>query len=695
MTEQTPPAAPAPSAADPSQVPPLEAIDLFERNMRFFARALPSLYQGFLTYKPTKQLLWYPDGEVNVRGPNGLMYPTGGRAENEAQAKKAMLSPQQIVIGGASTIPEAPRLFSKKRRAALPTFDWPTQYYDDRDQDAHSDDFLVDVFDYLESNGIKLSTLPKVQNPYFVVLYGMGLGTDLLQILEYHRPRVLLLCEIDIDLVYFSCFLMDWEKLYRTAESWGGKVLLNMALSAVEIYRTVAGTVAAECNLAIDGMISYVHTPCEAPLRIAAAEFHTQRTAQFASFFGFIVDEINMMKNTFRNLQSGTRRVLGHVSESCKLPVIVVASGPSVTASLDFIRENKDRAIIISCGSALRILTRAGIKPDFHCNLERAKEVYDMHVELQKETDLSDIYAVMTTTVWPGIDSFFKDTIYFFRAPLSPVGVFVDRDDEILNHEGPTVTNTAFSLAMRLQAPEVYLCGVDLGSADPKRTTRNPDAWGVTPRELTIPVRGNYGTTVFTDQTLVRQRLNLEEQIRLATGQASQTKVYNLSNGVRIDGAMPARPGYVRMAQPVVEKAEHLTALVQQFPVYTRERFETAWLSSEVRDGVQELIKFLTESLVKADDWDHTLMHALDQVNQYSHLSFRRQYARRLLRGSLTTMSQTFQSVLNRLEDQSRRKEVFNTLRNLYLDMLERAEREAYGLADELEAEDGAFGVMI
>ena len=55
----------------------------------------------------------------------------------------------------------------------------------------------------------------------------------------------------------------------------------------------------------------------------------------------------------------------------------VIGSGPSLDELLPIIEAHKDRAVIISCGTALTVLARKGIKPDFHVEIERTDLTYE------------------------------------------------------------------------------------------------------------------------------------------------------------------------------------------------------------------------------------------------------------------------------------------------------------------------------
>jgi len=667
-----------------------EAKALHEKNMAFFEKQFPGLYKTMKSFVPKAELQWLDNGDVNIRNGNVFTYKSGAIADSQSQVKVFLAKPSRVVFAK----PES--LFDEVEGASRPVegeYQFLTQKYDDRNTDDHSEVFTRKVSQLIREKGVSLSNvITHEKQAYYLVSYGLGLGFHLGPLLDHYDPEVLIILESDAEMLYHSTFTLDWEPLFKRMNDNKKKLRFILEPDATIMLQKLNGTVQGECLLGLDGVLSFMHLNSPA-LGVVFSEFNSPKTANLASFIGFVVDEYNMMKNSFRNLRAGTKRVLNMVRKRANVPVIIVGSGPSLEENIEFLKSVQDRAIIISSGSSIAALLKSGITPDFHTVLERAKAVYDRHAEAAKEFDLSGIHVVLTTTIWPGIDAFFKDVIYFFRPALSPLGVFCKETAEILNGEGPQVTNTSFAFSRRLGFSEYYMLGIDLGAADPSHP-RAEKAWispGVKQRNLHIPVRGNFGRTVFTDRSLIQQRQTIENQLRSLSG----GPVFNLSGGVRIAGAAPKRPQEIELKPLTVDKKQLVQELVEQFPVYTRERFIGAWESSGVRENVAEMISSMVSALEKSERWDNRLLKQIEDINSYLNKSLRKQYAPRLLRGSLLRMCMYVNAVFLRLVELDREKELFESVRETFIQTLRDIELEAYALADELENEDEYFGVRM
>jgi hypothetical protein len=492
------------------------------------------------------------------------------------------------------------------------------------------------------------------------------------------------LADLDVDGIYMTTFFVDWQELTEVMKDLDCALQFTINKNPEHLHEGVKGCIVGNSLMGLDGLCAYMDNDTPG-LKQAYYRLMDQKSANMASFVGFLTDEFNMMKNSFRNLKSGNKRILNQCKKKLDKPVLIVGSGPSLEDGIEHVKRLKDSFVIISSGSSMKVLLTHGIVPDFHCNLERSSTIYTRHVELKEEGfDLSNTYAVMTTTIWPGVDSFFKDTVYFIRPALSPVGVFADNLEQVMYNEGPQVTNTAVSFSRRLAAKELYLLGVDLGTSDPNRP-RAGEAWkGMRPRNLSIPVRGNKGKTVFTDMQLLQQKDTLQGQIRKLVEVGG--KCINLGHGAKVLGAQAEDIEKLELP-PISDKAQLVKELFEQFPIYTREKFYTNWNSAVVRESVARFVnRFI--AFLNTPGWTSSMIKNLEDLCQYMNKPIREQYPPRLIRGSLLRIMMHANSTVQRAKTEDDKERIIVLCKELVEKHLRRIEMEAYGLADELESED-------
>lgn len=141
------------------------------------------------------------------------------------------------------------------------------------------------------------------------------------------------------------------------------------------------------------------------------------------------------------------------------VPAIVVAAGPSLHRSLDFIRRNRDRAVVVAVDTSYRILMEHGIEPHF-CIVVDPQVINARYFEgtLPARTVL-----IADPTVHPSV---FR--LYRGRVAMTGVAFELMKWIERLSGEkgeithGGSVSTNAYDFARRLGADPVYLVGQDL-----------------------------------------------------------------------------------------------------------------------------------------------------------------------------------------------------------------------------------------
>jgi hypothetical protein len=258
---------------------------------------------------------------------------------------------------------------------------------------------------------------------------------------------------------------------------------------------------------------------------------------------GFFEDEIEMVRNCARNLE----RWPFHLVESRpfreqKVPVFILGAGPSIDKDFPEIRKLRDRVIVISCGTALGILLKNGIRPDLHCELERGELTYTILSSVHDEYGFEGITLIASTTIDPRVSELFDKRWYFFRAGLSPT-TLLKSERKPLTGADPLVCNAAFAAAAYLGFTQIYLFGIDLAQKQSGRhhakdsvyfKEEHTDLDEMYVKRFDREVPGNFGGTVetFWAFDMGRQMLSQVQRIR-------RTNLVNCSDGAKIYGAKP------------------------------------------------------------------------------------------------------------------------------------------------------------
>lgn len=290
--------------------------------------------------------------------------------------------------------------------------------------------------------------------------------------------------------------------------------------------------------------------------------------------------------------------------------IAVVGSGPSLENDIPWLKKNRSRLIIIAVHSSVRVLRKHGIKPDFQATLDT--EMLDDLPKLQLDTEVPFIVYYKAD---PRALKDFKTVLMVHENGKANVVRFNKR----VTYTHPTSGNLAVSVALHFQASETYLFGLDLGFRDAARShatgTWHDDDDGAGHGDAawrdSVGAKANFEDSqglIYTHSYYNYSRTAVETAIKTLTDGG---KVFNCSDGVRIEGAEPCRSAEVEL--PAYRNRQKDMAAIQAAFVRGREGvWEPYPLSGET------LLKEMSEALldavtIKRPDW-LSFAAALDQA---------------------------------------------------------------------------------
>jgi hypothetical protein len=127
------------------------------------------------------------------------------------------------------------------------------------------------------------------------------------------------------------------------------------------------------------------------------------------------------------------------------------------------LKQHQNDGVIIACGSAITVLIKHGVIPDFHILQERTWN-REIMLRYASEATFSKITAFKLNVIETSLDDLYKDVLIFQKAK-DPGSCLLDlQKHPVSTSVNPTVTNAGISFAASLGAKNVYLFGVDYGS---------------------------------------------------------------------------------------------------------------------------------------------------------------------------------------------------------------------------------------
>lgn len=426
---------------------------------------------------------------------------------------------------------------------------------------------LVELTDYLEAEGMQddVRSTPVVDVGYLFV-FGIGLGYHIPILIEETTARHVVLIEPIAEFALHSLSAIDWEAVFERATERGIEIHFILETRPDEIVAEIEEVLYSGGITFLDGSYYCPHyyswTLKETFLLLQ------ERLKHFYISFGFFEDELEMIKNCYVNMRDHSFRLIeGKPHLRQDFPIFIIGSGPSLDRDLPHIRKWRENAILMSCGTALRILLKNDIRPDLHVENERVRIVPEILGDCRRDFGLDGITLIATTTANPQIAGLFDKRWYFFRDALSPTDIFDTGTDSVKNAD-PLVTNAGFSIATLLGFQNVYFFGVDCGQKEvglhhskdaiyyQKKHVHLDEQYRKRPDRV-LP--GNFGGEVksFWAYDLGRRMLGEVQAKR-------RVNLYNCSDGAAIAGATPRIGAAVDLSEFPPDHARILDRLERQ-----------------------------------------------------------------------------------------------------------------------------------
>lgn len=523
-------------------------------------------------------------------------------------------------------------------------------------------------------------------------IFGVGLGYHLGYLYERCKIGTLFLFEPDLDLFYASLFCFDWAPLltYLHQENLGLHILLGQ--DEETIVKDFAAAIHSRGSFLIANafiMWGYQNEKIRKLIEKVQQEYYL-----LVMGWGFFDDNLIALSHTINNieravpfLKKGGRIPSGY----SRTPVFIIANGPSLDEAISVIEKNKDKAIIISCGSAISALQKVGIKPDIHVETERTKIVYDFLINLNDPDYLRDVLFLSTDVIHPDCASLFNRSVLAFKLSEPGVALYHNYFPHLnacaaLGGVNPLVGNIGVSAPIHLGFKNLYLFGLDNGykhkghhHSKLSSYYNNEESAGALGEMMygdsLWQREGNFGGTIIsnamfdTSRRVIEQVLAANEDIRC----------FNCSDGAKIEKARALPSAEISLSMPVDKSAllGEIVALCAPIPLCKQD-------FSSLLDV--EFFNIFIDKMVAEWQQDFTSRNEINQLmlRNFGYLAqisaTRQQHISQTMIGSMNYVFTLLSSILYSFEGEEETLALMKPAIELWLEFLAKA-REMYPMA--------------
>ncbi|MFY8300284.1 6-hydroxymethylpterin diphosphokinase MptE-like protein [Pseudoalteromonas sp. SS15] len=524
----------------------------FFSNLLLLKQVMPSLYNEFNGYTPTGDAISVAqDGSINLINNGQLVYPTCPEAFAKKQVEEFLNKPDyfRYQIGH-----QEDDVICFKHAALLKSI-----------YNVRVDEVGNDVGN--PANEARLD---------FVCMLGGGLGYQIDALFAEKDILNFMLFEPSKDTFFALLHCLELKPLFEHCTSKGGQFSIRIGGSADGFINEVSKLFFEQGHFNLSRVLFFTHYTSETILN--TIKRMKEIGHRWSDGWGFMEDEIIGTTHTLSNLYSkfpvlkNKKQFHNPIKDK---PVFICANGPSLDLAIDFLKENQDKVIIVSAGTALKALLVNDIKPDIHIEMERTAGLLDW-VEVVERTEnikynLSDLRIVALNTVYTGIFKKFKSACLLAKVNDAGGRLINALDEKIMftypDNSNPSVSNTALAVVGELGFKNIYLCGTDFGfiSEDKHHSKhsiyfdedfKHKDLVKNNMRS-NLEVKGNFREKVLSTNLFDSSKGNIELYIQ----QNPELKVKNTSDGAFIRLTTPVRIQDIAIDDCLDSKDMHLEKL--------------------------------------------------------------------------------------------------------------------------------------
>ncbi|GGW73480.1 6-hydroxymethylpterin diphosphokinase MptE-like protein [Alteromonas halophila] len=655
----------------PTWMPPVQRSDWktqyldqvrFDKNMAAFRQFFPDIYTSFKDYTP---LNWQPlankAGEVNVFHRKSLAH---------LYSQTPVLDGEDIFSNYAAH-PNRNSLIIQRTTGKLRRY----LHYQ----------FVQEAVAVLKNLEESKGRLP--DNIETLILFGMGAGYQLTPLMASRNIDALFICEPNRDFFYASLYAIDWSSVLTSLDEREGRAYINIGDDGTHLADDLLKVFdAMGVHLLANAYFYRGHYNERLNPALKQLHEHLRLIISMQFYYDHSKYAINHSRKAVENQ---VPFLLAHphtqlTEEHKDVPVFIVGNGPSLDGLFPVLKENADRAIIISCGTALQSLYRQGITPDFHAEVEMNRSTCDWVGRVGDPSYLKKIRLLSWSAVHPDLSDMFHSSYLVFKngeAPTQAIGSMYGRLPlSSLLYAYPTVSNLAASFASQFGFAQYYLFGTDLGFVDDQYHHSKSSGYYLeqgkqlvdyTKMNYTrLQVEGNLRPVVFTKQEFKISCRILGKVFTRVSGD-----VYNLNDGAKIEGTQSLHPDNVLILSTPGQKTSTLDHVLDAcfttfVPEDFNQRFESFYPHQKTLDDFQALIALASDN-PDAVDSPETLIEAhramLREARQDQPTMFWL-----LMKGTLELMN----SIINKIqvvENKAQRTQSMQRLLDAWQSFLEQA----------------------
>lgn len=532
-----------------------------ENNLRFFEHYYPEIYRYFVNFqhKRSEVVLSNTEDEVDLYLDGQSLYQGKGnaRAKQGVELFKNTFAEHKILT---SQPPPWPGIYRHPRFA-------------------HSAVDRIARLSPLKKDQFKGYPIPNFYP--LVVFQGVGLGYQIEELIKSDRVENAIILEPEEEIFGASLLTIDWKAICSHFNKPGRSI------------RFIIGTDSTESNLwpiLMHNLMLY--TPIFPimnlfindrgdPVMDAVAKRLNREAMASLSTWGHYDDELRQINNALHAFHLGIKIIPSTHSVKSKIPVLIIGSGPSIDERIEDVKKVREKSIVVSAGSGIKVLLANDIYPDFHVELESDYFTHQV-INSYDHKKLKNIRLIAASQICPLTWQLFGESRLYFKKE-NPIGSMFGTPDSTISLGAPSCTNAAIALCAQLGLENLYFFGTDFGFTEhenhhSKKSVYSENSNQIISEKLkrstsetfkkknTFLVPGVKGSFIHTTPFYFTSKRLVENLIISTRKTSPNCQFYNCADGAEIEGAeWMSRESFLKKVCINTSKEERLRVINKIF----------------------------------------------------------------------------------------------------------------------------------
>lgn len=356
------------------------------------------------------------------------------------------------------------------------------------------------------------------------VIFGMGLGYHVYEILNRYRNAMVMVYESNIYILKLAFSYTDWSSYIKE-----GRLQIIFDTDVKSLITKLGDDMHKDC----DNSEFLIHYPT---IRLVEDKQVRQLLEDFFMTTSSMREQGDLLDSNFKIIdqhdlpECSALQHLFKESPDNKKAVVIVGAGPSANESFEYIRKYREKFTIFATGHIVRSLIRENIVPDVIMLTDPQPHMYKQIDGL----DLRNVPLILLSTGSASILEHYNGPIYVaYQNGYEPAEIKAASIGAKLFETGGSVTTTALDIALQFGAKRIIFAGVDLaytgGFSHAKGEGRKVES-----TDGLRQVKSCVGGDVYTSKNLDIYRKWIERRI----AEITDVEIYNTGKGADIEGTV-------------------------------------------------------------------------------------------------------------------------------------------------------------